>query len=97
MIQRRGQFGNAPYFFSSKLWDDYEWGFGDPAKGHIHLSFVPFLSPKLQLGACIQAEMGGGYYSAAVMNYYYAVNGEFLLCGCNMLILRVSDRLLLVM
>ena len=35
LIQRRGQYGNPPDFFSSKLWDDYEQGFGEPEKGSI--------------------------------------------------------------
>ena len=33
LIQRRGQYGNSPDYFSLKLWDDYERGFGCPAKG----------------------------------------------------------------
>merc|ERR1719318_705122 len=32
VIQRRGQFSNPKDFFSSKLWDDYVEGFGDPSK-----------------------------------------------------------------
>ena len=38
MIQRRGQYGNPPDFFSSKLWDDYVQGFGEPTKGKTCLS-----------------------------------------------------------
>ena len=34
LIQRRGQYGNPPDFFSSKLWDDYVQGFGEPTKGN---------------------------------------------------------------
>ena len=33
LIQKRGQFGNPKDFFSSKLWDDYVTGFGEPEKG----------------------------------------------------------------
>ena len=33
VIQRRGQFDNPPDYFSSKLWVDYEEGFGEPQKG----------------------------------------------------------------
>jgi len=32
LIQKRGQYGNPKDFFSSKLWDDYVKGFGDPEK-----------------------------------------------------------------
>jgi len=32
MIQRRGQYSNPADFFSSKLWDDYEKGFGETTK-----------------------------------------------------------------
>jgi len=32
LIQKRGQFGNPKDFFSSKLWDDYVAGFGEPEK-----------------------------------------------------------------
>jgi len=32
LIHRRGQYGNPPDFFSSKLWDDYVQGFGEPTK-----------------------------------------------------------------
>jgi len=32
LIQKRGQFGNPKDFFSSKLWEDYVTGFGDPKK-----------------------------------------------------------------
>jgi len=32
LMQRRGQYGNPPDFFSSKLWDDYVQGFGEPTK-----------------------------------------------------------------
>ena len=35
MIQRRGQYGNPPDFFSSKVWEDYEEGFGETTKGKI--------------------------------------------------------------
>jgi len=31
-VQRRGQYGNPPDFFSSKVWDDYEKGFGETTK-----------------------------------------------------------------
>ena len=33
LIQKRGQYGNPKDFFSSKLWDDYVAGFGEPEKG----------------------------------------------------------------
>ena len=33
MIQRRGQYGHPQDYFSSKLWADYEEGFGDIDKG----------------------------------------------------------------
>jgi len=33
-VQRRGQYGNPPDFFSSKVWDDYEKGFGETTKEH---------------------------------------------------------------
>jgi len=32
LIQKRGQYGNPQDYFSSKLWDDYVSGFGDPQK-----------------------------------------------------------------
>jgi len=32
LIQKRGQFGNPKDFFSTKLWDDYVTGFGEPEK-----------------------------------------------------------------
>merc|ERR1719500_1252478 len=32
LIQKRGQYGNPKDFFSSKLWDDYVAGFGEPEK-----------------------------------------------------------------
>ena len=33
LIQQRGQFGNPEDFFSSKLWNDYDQGFGELEKG----------------------------------------------------------------
>ena len=39
LIQRRGQYGNPEDFFSLKLWNDYEQGFGEPEKGKILVSF----------------------------------------------------------
>ena len=33
LIQKRGQYGNPQDYFSSKLWNDYVSGFGDPEKG----------------------------------------------------------------
>ena len=33
LIQRRGQHGNPEDFFSSKLWNDYDQGFGELEKG----------------------------------------------------------------
>ena len=39
LLQRRGQHGNPEDFFSSKLWNDYEQGFGEPEKGRILVSF----------------------------------------------------------
>ena len=35
LIQKRGQYGNPKDFFSSKLWEDYVTGFGDPEKGEL--------------------------------------------------------------
>ena len=46
LIQRRGQYGNSPDYFSLKLWDDYEKGFGCPAKGGASLKRpISFLFP----------------------------------------------------
>ena len=39
LIQQRGQFGNPEDFFSSKLWNNYERGFGELEKGRILVSF----------------------------------------------------------
>ena len=39
LIQRRGQYGNPEDFFSSKLWTDYEQGFGEPDKGRMLVLF----------------------------------------------------------
>ena len=39
LIQRRGQYGNPEDFFSSKLWTDYEQGFGEPDKGMMLVLF----------------------------------------------------------
>ena len=33
IIQRRGQYDTPADFFSAKLWEDYENGFGNPAEG----------------------------------------------------------------
>ena len=40
MIQKRGQFGNPKDFFSSKLWDDYVTGFGEPEKGKLQQKII---------------------------------------------------------
>ena len=34
LMQKRGQYGNPPDYFSSKLWVDYEQGFGEPSQGN---------------------------------------------------------------
>ena len=39
LIQRRGQYGNPEDLFSSKLWNDYEQGFGEPDKGRMLVLF----------------------------------------------------------
>ena len=33
IIQRRGQYGNPADYFSKKLWDDFENGFGNHTEG----------------------------------------------------------------
>ena len=43
LIQRRGQYGNPAHFFSSKLWDDYEQGFGQPEKGSVSILHIQLL------------------------------------------------------
>ena len=43
VFQRRGQFETTPDYFSNKLWDDYENGFGNIQEGiKLTYKYSPF-------------------------------------------------------
>ena len=62
LLQKRGQFENPDDYFSSKLWNDYENGFGNPKRGKI-----PYILEYkgLNIEACFRVlawiEEDGGY------------------------------------
>ena len=59
LIQRRGQYGNPEDFFSSKLWTDYEQGFGELDKGRMLVLFsINHFATEFWLGLKTLADLG---------------------------------------